>query len=227
VKLVPSFKPYQRTAAARYRSHNLLTDQPPTLWLCRDQERVHNVCCPAISTATGVGRDAAPLISVNSDHNACCAGARWLCRPEQASGQPFVFRHSLALWTGVKGTRTASVKWDARPRSCGAWRTRSLGRPEKLNALNLTMIRQLRAVYDEWVHEKESAIKCIVMEGNGGKVRGRAFFTEFPHLPMPCIEVRSAPQVCPSWSVQVFPPASAVLLPRQPPLLLFPLPQHN
>jgi hypothetical protein len=64
--------------------------------------------------------------------------------------------------------------------------------------LNLTMIRQLRAVYDEWVHGKETAIKCIVMEGNGGKVRGRAFFTESPHLPMPFVErcalpLRSAP----------------------------------
>jgi enoyl-CoA hydratase/carnithine racemase len=44
----------------------------------------------------------------------------------------------------------------------------SLDRPQKLNALDLPMIRQLRNVYDEWV-VKPTAVKVVLMEGSGGK----------------------------------------------------------
>lgn len=44
----------------------------------------------------------------------------------------------------------------------------TLDRPAKLNALTLQMIRDLHRIYDEWLAEG-SPIKCIVMEGAGGK----------------------------------------------------------
>eukprot|EP00937_MAST-01D_sp_MAST-1D-sp2_P005410 g5410.t1 len=47
--------------------------------------------------------------------------------------------------------------------------TVSLNRPQKLNALDLDMIRKLRGLYDEWVEDDASRVKCIVMRGEGGK----------------------------------------------------------
>jgi enoyl-CoA hydratase/carnithine racemase len=47
--------------------------------------------------------------------------------------------------------------------------TVTLNRPKKLNALDMEMVRQLRTVYDEWVIADGSPVKCIVMNGAGGK----------------------------------------------------------
>jgi enoyl-CoA hydratase/carnithine racemase len=45
----------------------------------------------------------------------------------------------------------------------------TLNRPKKLNALDMEMVRQLRDVYDGWVLAADSPVKCIVLDGAGGK----------------------------------------------------------